>query len=491
MIFYCLISEIHFYFAETPHLFIILNNPMSALIENEENQEFIESLSDEPEDVTKQTPLHSKWSFYFLKRNTGANFRKDYTESVEKISSFQTVEHFWRIYDHLQKPHELKGGNIDYHLFKGDILPAWEDNMNKDGGKWLLRCKKGMASRYWEELVLAVIGEQFDVGHEICGIVISMRNNEDRIGIWNKTADNQEALAKIRDNFRRILQLPNYVNFEYQRHFDRVEAVTGTVGTTPLAHITTPLKWILNTGPTGDGSSNWKDINDNILFHINPRPRKGIIAMNSQMRGQWQTEETIPIPTGSPPFKLIVTVNNDGFNLSFDGSFQHLFRHRLTWGSFNHVDAASNWQVEGSDVHKPHSNRSWGTTNDHHRHSREGGGEHRGNRNRDDNRYDRGDREGGNRSGGFGEREKKTWGDGGGNRDRGDRDQTKDRERGSTTRHQEGSSGWGNSGSSKPAGRTGGSSNSGGFGSWSRGSSVATTSEPKPGPISAPSTSSS
>lgn len=39
---------------------------------------------------------------------------------------------------------------------------------------------------------------QFDVGHEICGAVISIRNGEDIISIWNKTADNLEATNKIR-----------------------------------------------------------------------------------------------------------------------------------------------------------------------------------------------------------------------------------------------------------------------------------------------------
>lgn len=121
-----------------------------------------------------------------------------YQDAIEKIGSFQTVEHFWRIYDHILKPNEHKGGNIEYHLFKNDIKPTWEDVANKDGGKWLLKLKKGLASRYWEELILAVIGEQFDVGQEICGIVLSMRTNEDRISIWNKTADNVEAITKIR-----------------------------------------------------------------------------------------------------------------------------------------------------------------------------------------------------------------------------------------------------------------------------------------------------
>jgi translation initiation factor 4E len=83
-------------------------------------------------------------------------------------------------------------------LFKDGITPTWEDPQNKQGGKWTIRLKKGIASRYWEDVILAIIGEQFDVGPEICGAVLSVRNNEDIISIWNKTADNLEAVNKIR-----------------------------------------------------------------------------------------------------------------------------------------------------------------------------------------------------------------------------------------------------------------------------------------------------
>ena len=43
------------------------------------------------------------------------------------------------------------------------------------GGKWIIRLKKGLASRCWENVVLAMLGEQFMVGEEICGAVISVR----------------------------------------------------------------------------------------------------------------------------------------------------------------------------------------------------------------------------------------------------------------------------------------------------------------------------
>jgi translation initiation factor 4E len=106
------------------------------------------------------------------------------------------VEHFWRIYDYMKRPSDLNF--TEYHMFKEGITPTWEDPANKLGGKWMIRLKKGIASRYWEDAILAIIGEQFDAGSEVCGAVLSVRSNEDIISIWNKTADNTEAVNKIR-----------------------------------------------------------------------------------------------------------------------------------------------------------------------------------------------------------------------------------------------------------------------------------------------------
>ena len=55
------------------------------------------------------------------------------------------------------------------------IQNGFQDEANRHGGKWIVRLKKGLASRCWENLILAMLGEQFMVGDEICGAVISLR----------------------------------------------------------------------------------------------------------------------------------------------------------------------------------------------------------------------------------------------------------------------------------------------------------------------------
>ena len=50
-----------------------------------------------------------------------------------------------------------------------------------------LRLKKGVADRYWEDLLMAMIGDQFaEAGEEVCGAVVSVRSGEDVFSIWTK-----------------------------------------------------------------------------------------------------------------------------------------------------------------------------------------------------------------------------------------------------------------------------------------------------------------
>uniref|UniRef100_A0A665T5N4 Eukaryotic translation initiation factor 4E family member 2 n=1 Tax=Echeneis naucrates TaxID=173247 RepID=A0A665T5N4_ECHNA len=135
------------------------------------------------------------------------------------------VEQFWRFYSHMIRPGDLTG-HSDFHLFKEGIKPMWEDDANKMGGKWIIRLRKGLASRCWENLILAMLGEQFMVGEEICGAVVSVRFQEDIISIWNKTASDQATTARIRDTLRRVLNLPPNTIMEYKTHTDSIKYVS-------------------------------------------------------------------------------------------------------------------------------------------------------------------------------------------------------------------------------------------------------------------------
>uniref|UniRef100_UPI003AAC6A44 eukaryotic translation initiation factor 4E type 2-like isoform X2 n=1 Tax=Centroberyx gerrardi TaxID=166262 RepID=UPI003AAC6A44 len=129
------------------------------------------------------------------------------------------VEQFWKFYSHLVRPGDLTG-HSDFHLFKEGIKPMWEDEANRSGGKWIIRLRKGLASRFWENIILAMLGEQFMVGEEICGVVVSIRFQEDILSIWNKTSSDQTTTSRIRDTLRRVLNLPPNTIMEYKTHND-------------------------------------------------------------------------------------------------------------------------------------------------------------------------------------------------------------------------------------------------------------------------------
>ena len=113
------------------------------------------------------------------------------------------------MYTHLNPPSALTP-TTDYLLFHSGVRrPVWEDPLNLSGGKWIIRLKKGISDRLWEDIILAVLGEQFDdlqppVDEEsdewpgICGCTISVRPSEDIISVWNR----YEGDTKIRDKIK-------------------------------------------------------------------------------------------------------------------------------------------------------------------------------------------------------------------------------------------------------------------------------------------------
>jgi len=120
------------------------------------------------------------------------------------------------------RPNDLPNTS-DYHLFKNGIKPMWEDDANKHGGKWIVRMRKGLASKYWEDLVLAIIGEQFQVGDELCGAVVSIRFQEDIISIWNRSAESTVVKSIIYETLKRVLSLPPTTVLEYKAHASSIQ----------------------------------------------------------------------------------------------------------------------------------------------------------------------------------------------------------------------------------------------------------------------------
>ncbi len=106
--------------------------------------------------------------------------------------------------------------NSDIHLFHEGIKPVWEDPANAAGGKWIIRLKKGLVNRLWEHLALAVVTGVF--GREVCGVVVSVRYQEDILSVWNRSASEEDDKAALKETIKRALGLPESLQMEYKAH---------------------------------------------------------------------------------------------------------------------------------------------------------------------------------------------------------------------------------------------------------------------------------
>lgn len=171
-----------------------------------------------PEIGKDEHQLQYCYCLWFSRRNQGKTASiKKYEDSIRLIGAFSTVEQYWAYYSFMVRSGELTG-HSDIHLFKHGMRPMWEDKANQNGGKWIVRLRKGLASRCWENLILAMLGEQFMVGPEVCGAVVSIRYQEDIISIWNRNASDQATTSRIRATLSRVLNLPQNTIMEYKAH---------------------------------------------------------------------------------------------------------------------------------------------------------------------------------------------------------------------------------------------------------------------------------
>lgn len=168
-------------------------------------------------DVAASWPLKHTWVIHY-RPPTGKN--SDYEKSMKPLCKINTAQAFWTVYTHLKRPSSLPTVS-DYHFFKEGIRPVWEDEENKHGGKWTMRLKKGVADRYWEDLLLALIGDQFaEASDEVCGAVVSVRSGEDVFSIWTKNDGGRN--IKIRETVKRVLSLPADTNLQWRSHDDSI-----------------------------------------------------------------------------------------------------------------------------------------------------------------------------------------------------------------------------------------------------------------------------
>ncbi|CAG4976769.1 eukaryotic translation initiation factor 4E1-like [Colias croceus] len=168
-----------------------------------------------PEFLIKH-PLQNTWSLWFYDNDR----TKTWEENQIELTTFDTVEDFWRLYHHIKAPSEIRQGH-DYAVFKKGIRPMWEDDANKMGGRWLISLEKRQRNsdldRFWLDVVLLLIGENFEHPEEICGAVVNVRAKLDKIAVWTADTTKQHAVIDIGRKLKEQLGIHGKIGFQVHR----------------------------------------------------------------------------------------------------------------------------------------------------------------------------------------------------------------------------------------------------------------------------------
>ncbi|EGC30825.1 hypothetical protein DICPUDRAFT_99410 [Dictyostelium purpureum] len=152
-------------------------------------------------DIHEPAYLEYEWVFYYDDSTLKGQSCDDYQSFVKNLGSFNTIQGFWGFWNNIINSAMFPDGT-NLRLFKQGIAPMWEDPCNENGGKWTLSCHKDHSHNLALKTILALIGEQLDYSHDICGFVLSVRSNRHVISVWNKSGDDKEIHEKICDQLK-------------------------------------------------------------------------------------------------------------------------------------------------------------------------------------------------------------------------------------------------------------------------------------------------
>ncbi|TFY54045.1 hypothetical protein EVG20_g9868 [Dentipellis fragilis] len=186
--------------------------------------ESIKTVFSDPKNFNVKHPLYSPWTLWFdspatkgrnlpqtpssafpqtpLPQTPGGAAALGWMEDIKRVISFDSVEEFWGLYNNIVPPSQLPQ-KANYYLFKDGIIPAWEDDANKNGGKWSIQLPKDKnrnnIDKMWLYTMLAAIGETFDpyltnpetppgTASLVTGVIVSTRPQFYRLSIWTRQA---------------------------------------------------------------------------------------------------------------------------------------------------------------------------------------------------------------------------------------------------------------------------------------------------------------
>jgi hypothetical protein len=164
--------------------------------------------------------LPKGWNFWLVLLTHGPGGKPQW--QIEDIVAFFTLDLFFREYNRLPPPKELRdipGKRPSIACFITGIKPAWEDEKNKNGGACCLLVDEDQVNDVWKDLLFYAVGGTLNTGcgfkepeQEVTGLIVGPKrqNREWGIEIW--TSKTNIDLPQIQQFLAALPSAPRRVN---------------------------------------------------------------------------------------------------------------------------------------------------------------------------------------------------------------------------------------------------------------------------------------
>ena len=110
------------------------------------------------------------------------------------------------IQQHLRRPTAMPYGT-HFHVFRQGMKPEWEDPAFEEGCQLEIKSQKNTTSKFWEDMTLAMLGEQFDQPDFVYGMIMKLKPQFDKISVWLKDSSATSAIEQTKQNIVEILKI--------------------------------------------------------------------------------------------------------------------------------------------------------------------------------------------------------------------------------------------------------------------------------------------
>ena len=170
--------------------------------------------------------LERNWAFWLVILDYSESDTRYTIETICNIKSFQEFHDSFlklpKISDIKRKIYARKYASIGF--FEEGILPAWEDDKNKNGGAYKFQIRSENIDVVWRDLLICACGNMLDKHNnenKICGLMVSPKKEQFAydVSIWVAEDKKDQNLIKYICELKALKNILKPEDINYSKHF--------------------------------------------------------------------------------------------------------------------------------------------------------------------------------------------------------------------------------------------------------------------------------